>query len=87
MDTSLPVKYRFYSDVPVLGSNRRNIAANSEKNNFSTKYGLANGSKSDSNVMDLIQRCENEGAESASNTAARPRITLDRRKGDERNWR
>jgi two-component system response regulator YesN len=63
MDTSLPVKYRFYSDVPVLGSTEDKSLRKQREKQFFDEIRLGKWDQIRTNVMDLIRRCENEGAQ------------------------
>ncbi|MDR7074344.1 response regulator [Fictibacillus barbaricus] len=63
MDTSLPVKYRFYSDVPVLGSTEEKSLTKQRERQFFDEIRLGKWDLIRLNVTELIRRCENEGAE------------------------
>jgi two-component system, response regulator YesN len=61
MDTTVPVKYRFYSDVPMLGSTEDKTLAKQREKQFFDEIRLGKWDRIRTNVMDLIQRCENAG--------------------------
>ncbi len=63
MDPSLPVKYRFYHDVPVLGSTENKPQSKQREKQFLDEIRLGKWDEVQKSVMDLIQRCENEGAD------------------------
>lgn len=63
MDTSLPVKYRFYHDVPVLESTEDKHQSKQREKQFFDEIRLGKWDEVHKNVMDLIQRCSNEGAD------------------------
>lgn len=59
MDTTLPVKYRFYSDVPINVKNEQVIKHH--KKEFSDQVRLGEWQKVRTNLMNIIQFYENEG--------------------------
>lgn len=61
VDTTLPVKYRFYSDVPLLGSESDGQLAKQREKQFFEEIRLGEWGQIHKNVMDLIQHYENEG--------------------------
>jgi two-component system response regulator YesN len=63
MDTSLPVKYRFYSDVRVSGNTEDKPLTKQREKQFFDEIRLGKWDHIRTHVMDLIQRCENEGAD------------------------
>ncbi|MFG6495740.1 response regulator [Fictibacillus sp. UD] len=63
MDTSLPLKYRFYHDVPVLESTEDKHRSKQREKQFFDEIRLGKWDEVHKNVMDLIQRCSNEGAD------------------------
>lgn len=62
IDTTLPVKYRFYSDVPVLEDMGNEQLSRFREKEFSDVIRLGNWEEVHTNVVDLIQRFEKEGA-------------------------
>jgi two-component system response regulator YesN len=63
MDTSLPVKYRFYSDVPTLGDVRNGQLFKHQKKEFADQIRLGHWEQVRMYVMNIIQFYENEGAD------------------------
>ncbi|MGO4537855.1 response regulator [Paenibacillus sp. 2TAB19] len=63
MDTSLPVKYRFYEDTPVLGAVLDGQLAKQRERQFFDQIRLGQWDQVRAGVMDFIQQYENEGAE------------------------
>jgi two-component system, response regulator YesN len=63
MDTSLPVKYRFYSDVPVFGDTEDKSLTKQREKQFFDEIRLGKWDQIQAKVMNLIQRCENEGTD------------------------
>lgn len=62
MDTTIPVKYRFYSDVPVLDDVCNEKLVKHREKGFSDQIRLGHWEQVRKNVMNLIQCYENEGA-------------------------
>jgi two-component system, response regulator YesN len=60
MDTTLPVKYRFYSDVPVIGDVNNEQFVRHHKKEFSDQVRLGEWQQIRSNVLNLIQCYESE---------------------------
>lgn len=63
MDTSLPVKYRFYADMPCLNPTRDERQDRQREKLFFDQIRLGQWEHIHSYVMDVIQRCECDGAE------------------------
>lgn len=63
MDSTLPVKYRFYSDVPILGALNDGQLAKKREKQFLDQIRLGQWDQVITNVMDLIQRYANEGSD------------------------
>jgi two-component system, response regulator YesN len=63
MDPSLPVKYRFYEDTPVLGLARDGYPMKQWEKLFFDQIRLGQWEQVRSDVMDFVQRYENEGAD------------------------
>lgn len=63
VDTSLPVKYRFSSDVPVLGDSSNERLVKQMKRDFSELIRLGNWERVRLIVNQLIQTYENDGAD------------------------
>ncbi|MCR2806935.1 response regulator [Paenibacillus soyae] len=63
MDTSLPVKYRFYSDVPTLGAAQDGHLAKQREKQFFDQIRLGQWEQVRGGLMDFIQQYENEGAD------------------------
>jgi two-component system, response regulator YesN len=61
MVTALPVKYRFYSDVPVVGDVNNEQLVKHHKKEFSDQIRLGEWQEIRSDVMNLIQCYESEG--------------------------
>ena len=62
MDTSLPVKHRFYADVPVLGAEIYGQMAKQQEKQFFEHIRLGQWEQIHTIVMEFIQRCERAGA-------------------------
>lgn len=62
MDTLLAVKYRFYSDVPVMGTEVDGLQVKQQEKEFFDQIRLGQWEQIQFNVMNLILRYENEGA-------------------------
>lgn len=62
MDTTLAVKYRFYSDVPAMNNEVDGELAKLQEKEFFDQIRLGQWDQIRSSVMDLILRYENEGA-------------------------
>lgn len=63
MDTSLPVKYRFYSDVPALGAAQDGQLAKQREKQFFDQIRLGQWEQVRAGLMDFIQQYENEGSD------------------------
>jgi two-component system, response regulator YesN len=63
MDTTLPVKYRFYSDVPILGAVTDGRLAKQGGKQLFDQVRLGQWDQVTMNVMDLIQGYANEGTD------------------------
>ncbi|MGA4721450.1 response regulator [Fictibacillus nanhaiensis] len=63
MDSSLPIKYRFYHDVPVLGSTEDRPQSKQREKQFLDEIRLGKWDEVLKNVLSLIQRCEKEGTD------------------------
>ncbi|RED56811.1 response regulator [Cohnella lupini] len=63
MDPSLPVKYRFYEDTPVLGVARDGYPIKQLEKQFFDQIRLGQWEQVRTNIMDFIRRYENEGAD------------------------
>ncbi|WP_256761166.1 response regulator [Cohnella sp. WQ 127256] len=63
MDSSLPVKHRFYEDTPVLGVTRDGHLAKQREKQFFDQIRLGQWEQVRSDVMDFIRLYENEGAD------------------------
>lgn len=63
MDTSVPAKYRFYSDVPVLGDLANRKQLQHQKKEFSDQIRLGQWEQIRMNVMNIIQSYESEGSD------------------------
>jgi two-component system response regulator YesN len=63
MDPSLPVKYRFYADTPVLGVARDGYTVKQLEKQFFDQIRLGQWEQVRTDVMDFIRRYENEGAD------------------------
>lgn len=61
MDTTLPVKYRFYSDVPVLEGEHEAEMVKEREKRFFDQIRLGQWGQVRLSVMNLIQRYENKG--------------------------
>ncbi|WP_108669090.1 response regulator [Peribacillus acanthi] len=61
MDTKIPMKYRFYSDVPSMGERYDNILVQHHKKEFSDQVRLGEWQQVRTNIMNIIQIYENEG--------------------------
>jgi two-component system, response regulator YesN len=61
MVTSLPVKYRFYSDVPVIGDINNDQLVKHHKKEFSDQIRLGEWQEIQTDVMNLIKCYESEG--------------------------
>lgn len=62
MDTTLPVKYRFYVDVPVLGAVSDGQLTKQREKQFFDQIRLGQWEQVRMYIMNIIQRYENEGA-------------------------
>ncbi|MGB3262179.1 response regulator [Paenisporosarcina sp.] len=62
MDTTLAVKYRFYSDVPAMGAEVDGLQVKQQEKEFFDQIRLGQWDQIQFNVMNLILRYENEGA-------------------------
>lgn len=62
MDTSLPDKYRFYEDVPVLGTVDEDQLEKQREKQYLDKVRLGQWEQARMYVMNIIQRYEKEGA-------------------------
>ncbi|RDI39164.1 response regulator [Falsibacillus pallidus] len=62
MDASLPVKYRFYSELPPLGTAEDEQMAKKREQQFLDQVRLGEWEKVRENLFDLIQRFVHEGA-------------------------
>lgn len=63
MDSSLPVKYRFYSDVPVVGTVKCGHLAKIGEKELFDQIRLGQWEQVNLHALDLIQCYENEGAD------------------------
>lgn len=63
IDTSLPVKYRFYSDIPVLGDTDNGQLVQHQKKEFSDQIRLGNWDYIRINVLNILQVYENESTD------------------------
>ncbi|WP_239619270.1 response regulator [Cohnella mopanensis] len=63
MDPTLPVKYRFYCDTPVLGVAREGHFAKQREKQFFDQIRLGQWEQVRADIMDFIRRYENEGAD------------------------
>ncbi|QGQ94525.1 response regulator [Paenibacillus psychroresistens] len=63
MDTTLHVKYRFYSDVPVLGAALDGHQVKQQEKQIFDQIRLGQWEQVHTNVMSFIQRYENEGVD------------------------
>lgn len=63
MDPSLPVKYRFYEDVPMLGNARDTSLARQRERLFFDRIRLGQWDQIEADVADFIRVCENEGVD------------------------
>ncbi|MEK3884976.1 response regulator [Paenibacillus sp. PL2-23] len=63
MDTTLPVKYRFYEDVPALGAVYDSQLAKQREKQFFDQVRLGQWEQVEAGLMDYIQQYENLGAE------------------------
>ncbi|THF73682.1 response regulator [Cohnella fermenti] len=63
MDPSLPVKYRFYDDTPVLGVTKDGYSARQLEKQFYDRIRLGQWEQMDADAMAFIRRYENEGAD------------------------
>ncbi|MDQ6421555.1 response regulator [Paenibacillus sp. LHD-117] len=63
MDTSLPAKYRFYSDVPVTGTARDGHLSKQREKQFFDRIRLGEWDQVRADVMDAIGQHEREGVE------------------------
>lgn len=63
IDTELPVKYRFYSDVPALGDAYNGHLVKHQKKEFSDQIRLGQWEQVRMNVMNLIQGYENQSTD------------------------
>jgi two-component system, response regulator YesN len=63
MDPSLPVKYRFYEDTPILGVARDGYPIKQLEKQFFDQIRLGQWEQVRADVMDFVQRYENEGAD------------------------
>ncbi|RUS42647.1 response regulator [Cohnella sp. AR92] len=63
MDSSLPVKYRFFSDTPVLGVTRDGYSARLLEKQFFDRIRLGEWEQMCADVVEFIRRYENEGAD------------------------
>lgn len=63
MDTTLPVKYRFYSDVPVLGTLSAGQPGKNEEQQFFDQIRLGQWEQVRKTVMDFIQQYMNTEAD------------------------
>lgn len=61
MDTTLPVKYRFYSDVPVIGHVNNELFVKHHKKEFADQVRLGEWQQIRTNITNLIQCFESEG--------------------------
>ncbi|GGM42598.1 DNA-binding response regulator [Paraliobacillus quinghaiensis] len=62
MDTTLPVKYRFYSDLPAFDDARNVQQIKEQEKEFFDQIRLGHWEQVRTNIMNLIQYYENEGA-------------------------
>lgn len=62
MDTTLPVKFRFYSDVPVLDPKIDSGLVKEQEKQFFDQIRLGEWEKVRQGILDVIQRFEQEGA-------------------------
>lgn len=62
IDPSLPVKYRFYEDTPVLGVTRDGYAVKQLEQQLFDRIRLGQWEQVRNDLMDFIRRYENEGA-------------------------
>ena len=62
MDTTIAVKYRFYSDVPAMNNEVDGDLSKLQEKEFFDQIRLGQWDRIRSSVMDLILRYENEGA-------------------------
>lgn len=63
MDPSLPVKYRFYADTPVLGTTIMGQLAKQLEKQFFERIRLGQWEQVHSDVMEFIRQCDNERAD------------------------
>lgn len=63
MDTSLPVKYRFYEDTPVLGAALDGQLAKQREKQFFDQIRQGQWEQVRAGIMDFIQQYESEGAD------------------------
>lgn len=63
MDPSLPVKYRFYADTPVLGVAREGYPVKQLEKQFFDSIRLGQWDQVRTDIMEFIRRYENEGAD------------------------
>lgn len=63
MDPTVPVKYRFYADTPVLGVANDGYLSKQMERQFSDWVRLGEWEQIRMDVMEFIRRCENEGAD------------------------
>jgi two-component system, response regulator YesN len=62
MDTTIPVKYRFYSDVPAMGDGNNDVMIQHHKKEFTDQVRIGEWQQIRTNIMNIIQRYENEGS-------------------------
>ncbi|WP_217591813.1 response regulator [Cohnella sp. GbtcB17] len=62
-DPTLPVKYRFYADTPVLGMAREGLSAKQWERQFFDRIRLGQWEQVEADVQELLRRCESEGAD------------------------
>jgi two-component system response regulator YesN len=62
LDSTLPVKYRFYSDVPVLSAGEDLQLTKEREKQFFNQVRLGKWQQISLRVMEMIQRCETERA-------------------------
>jgi two-component system response regulator YesN len=63
MDPSLPVKYRFYADTPILAPTNDGQLAKQMEKQFFDQIRLGQWEQVRAHVMEFIRRCENEGVD------------------------
>ncbi|MFC4598713.1 response regulator [Cohnella hongkongensis] len=62
-NSSLPVKYRFYEDVPLLGAVRDGSYAKQREKRFFEHIRLGQWERIEADVLNFVRSCENEGAD------------------------